>query len=64
MTGATHNLKDYRGQVVVLNFWASWCPPCVHEIPSMTRLKTALKGQPFEILAANLAEENRKSSRF
>lgn len=64
MAGTTHNLKDYRGQVVLLNFWASWCPPCVHEIPSMTRLKTTLKGQPFEILAANLAEEKPQIESF
>lgn len=57
MNDKTHSLQAYQGKVVLLNFWASWCPPCVHEIPSMTRLKTALKGQPFEILAANLAEE-------
>lgn len=64
MTGKAHDLKDYRGQVVLLNFWASWCPPCVHEIPSMTRLKTALKGEPFEILAANLAEEKPQIETF
>ena len=60
----THDLKDYQGQVVLLNFWASWCPPCVHEIPSMTRLKTQLKDQPFEILAANLAEQQPEIDAF
>ncbi|MGC9385521.1 MAG: redoxin domain-containing protein [Hydrogenovibrio sp.] len=63
-TGKAHDLKAYRGQVVLLNFWASWCPPCVHEIPSMTRLKTALSDQPFEILAANLAEEKPQIESF
>lgn len=51
------SISDYQGQVVLLNFWASWCPPCLHEMPSMTRLKRKLKQQPFEILAVNLAEQ-------
>lgn len=57
MNGKTFDLNAYKGKVILLNFWASWCPPCVHEMPSMAQLKTHLKGQPFEILAANLAEE-------
>ncbi|MDG6778618.1 TlpA disulfide reductase family protein [Thiomicrorhabdus sp. zzn3] len=57
LEGNPVSLEDFQGQVVLLNFWASWCPPCVHEMPSMARLKEALKEQPFEILAVNLAEE-------
>ncbi|MBE0494566.1 MAG: TlpA family protein disulfide reductase [Thiomicrospira sp.] len=55
--GGSLSLDDLKGQVVLLNFWASWCPPCLHEMPSMTRLKSQLNDQNFEILAVNLAEQ-------
>ncbi|PKL74993.1 MAG: thioredoxin [Candidatus Melainabacteria bacterium HGW-Melainabacteria-1] len=54
LKGAAIKLADYRGKVVFLNFWATWCEPCKEEMPSMERLYQKFKGQPFEILAVSL----------
>lgn len=56
LKGKTHKLDDYRGQVVLVNFWASWCPPCRLEIPSLQRLKNKMAGKPFAILAVDMGE--------
>ncbi len=47
-------LSDHRGSVVLVNVWATWCPPCVDEMPSMEKLYQALKGEKFEILAVSI----------
>jgi peroxiredoxin len=49
--GDRHRLSDYRGQVVFLNFWATWCVPCVAEMPALDRLRAHLAGRGIEVLA-------------
>ena len=56
LQGKEHKLADYRGKVVVLNFWATWCDPCREEMPSMQRLQDKLAGKPFAILAIDYGE--------
>lgn len=54
--GQTHRLTDYRGKVVLINFWATWCEPCRDEMPSIQKLKNKLAGKPFVVLAVNVGE--------
>jgi peroxiredoxin len=55
--GAIHRLSDYRGQVVVVNFWATWCPPCREEMPSMQRAWKQLRNENIVILAIDVGED-------
>ncbi len=54
LDGAMVRLADQKGKVVFLNIWATWCPPCVEEMPSMEKLYQQLKGEDFEILAVSI----------
>jgi peroxiredoxin len=51
LKGATHRLAEYKGKVVFVNLWATWCPPCRMEMPAMERLYQKLRGRDFAMLA-------------
>jgi len=63
-SGKMHQLVDYKGKVVLVNFWASWCPPCIREMPSLQRLQEKLGDQPFVILTINVGEKKYKVWKF
>jgi len=54
LDGKVVRLTDYRGKVVFLNIWATWCPPCREEMPSIRTLYQELKDEDFEILAVSI----------
>lgn len=56
LDGNTYALEDYRGEVVLLSFWASWCPPCVEELPSLNRLKADFGDRGLRILSVDVGE--------
>jgi thiol-disulfide isomerase/thioredoxin len=64
MSGQKHDLAQYKGKVVLVNFWATWCEPCRAEMPSIDRLRESLKGKPFEVLAVNMAEPLSRIEKF
>jgi len=59
MAGQKVELKDYRGKVVFLNFWATWCLTCEEEMPSMERLYQKFKGKPFEMLTVSIDKDGK-----
>src|SRR3989304_5461851 len=54
LDGKVRSLAEFKGKVVFLNFWATWCKPCEEEMPSMQRLYAALQGKPFEMVAVSI----------
>lgn len=54
LAGKKTRLYDLKGSVVLVNFWATWCPPCREEIPSMAALNRIMTGKPFRMLAISI----------
>ncbi len=57
-------LSQFRGQVVVLNFWATWCPPCVEETPSLVRMQARLKDKGVVVLAVSIDADDAAYHKF
>ena len=57
-------LDQHRGNVILINFWATWCPPCIHEMPLMNDLFLSMQGRPFSLWALNVQETQEDVTQF
>ena len=60
LDGRQRTSDEFAGKVLLVNFWASWCTPCILEMPSIRRLEDAMRGHPFAVVAINVAEVERR----
>jgi len=60
--GKEKTLKDFKGQVVLVNFWATWCAPCIRELPSLDRLQAQMGGKDFTVLAVSVDRGGTKTA--
>lgn len=63
-TGETIDLEEYRGKVVYLDFWASWCVPCLKSFPKLSELRETYADLGFEVLAVNVDEHPEAAMQF
>lgn len=62
--GASIQLDQLKGKVVLVNLWTTWCSPCVGELPSLQKLQTKMKGRPFALIAINMGEKENSVEGF
>lgn len=62
--GNVHSLSDYEDRALVINFWGTFCPPCVKEMPEFQRQAEKWKDEPFDIIAINLSEDRLTVNNF
>ena len=62
--GRPQRLADYRGRPVILNFWATWCPPCREEMPAMQRASEVLKKEGIAVIAINVGDDAETVGQF
>ena len=62
--GTVHYPEDFRGKVVFVDFWASWCPECKVELPELAKLDKKYRGKPFALLAVNVDESRKPAEEF
>ncbi len=64
LTHTIHRLSDYQGEVLIVSFWATWCVPCVKELPSLTRAADLLQNEGVRVVAVNVGEGLADVERF
>ena len=64
LNGTPHRLAAYRGKVVVVNFWATWCAPCIEEMPTFERLAQRMSSEAFALLTVNFGEDPERIEPF
>ncbi len=64
LDGSNHSFQQHRGDVVLVNFWATWCPPCVREMPALDRLQSTFDDGSFSVIAISAGEKKEEVQAF